>query len=330
MTVTVTQAKNASDIKTFAELPYHAYRGEPFWRAPLRMERKEHLDARKNQALAQLRPSYFLAFRGTQAVGRIASFVNPIHQERHHDQTGHFGFLDVLQPNDDETVAALLEAAEADLRSKGMSRIGGPYNFSVNDECGLLVDGFDSPPCVMMPYGRSDLPETLEKSGYEKAMDMYAFRYCMEDTFSSPEFVSRIKKRFEDDPTITVRPLDMSRLYEDIALIVGIFNDAWSNNWGFIPISDEEARFLADSMKPVLRPESLSIAFIDDEPASFSLIIPNLNEATLGLDGRLLPFGWMTLLYRLKVAGVKSARVPLQVRWPGRAAPRRAAMRRGR
>jgi len=311
MTVTVRLAENASDIKTFVELPYHAYRGEPFWRAPLRMERHEHFDAKKNGSLQQLKPSYFLAFRDGQAVGRIAAFVNPIHLERHADQTGHFGFLDTLNPDDEETVSALMKAAEDDLRGKGMAKIGGPYNFSVNDECGLLVDGFDSPPSVMMPYGRNDLPQILERVGYQKAMDTFAFRHRMGETFSTPRFVSRIKKRFEDDPSIVVRPLKMSQLYEDIALIVGIFNDAWSDNWGFLPISDDEAKFLADSMKPVLQSESLWIAFIDDEPASFTLMIPNLNEASLGLDGRLLPFGWATLLYRIKVAGVKSARIPL-------------------
>ena len=311
MTVTVTQAKNVNDIRTFAELPYEAYRGEPFWRAPLRMERKEHLDPKKNHALAQLEPSFFLAYRDGQVTGRIASFVNPAHQARYQDQTGHFGFLDIVQRDDGETTAALMKAAEDDLKAKGMARIGGPYSFSVNDECGLLVDGFDSPPCVMMPYGRSDLPQMLEKSGYEKAMDTYAFRFMMGESYSIPPIISRMKQRFEKDPTITARPLNMSNLHEDIALIVDIFNDAWSNNWGFIPFSDEEVKFLADTMKPVLQPESLAIAFIDGEPASFSLIIPNLNEATQGLDGRLLPFGWATLLYRLKVAGVKSARVPL-------------------
>ncbi|MDJ0919928.1 MAG: hypothetical protein QNI84_02270 [Henriciella sp.] len=311
MTVSVEQVKNASDIKTFVELPYRAYRGEPHWRAPLRIERREHFDPAKNRSLNQLKPSYFLASRQGQVVGRIASFVNPIHLQNHDDQTGHFGFLDTLHARDDETVVALLQAAESDLRAKGMSRIGGPYNFSVNDECGLLVDGFDTPPSVMMPYGRSDLPEMLEEAGYLKAMDMYAFRHRMGDTFSTPPFVSRVKKRFETDPAVSVRPLNISQLYEDIALIVGIFNDAWSENWGFLPISDAEARFLADSMKPVLQSESLWIAFVDDEPASFTLMIPNLNEATLGLDGRLLPFGWAALLYRIKVAGVKSARIPL-------------------
>ena len=311
MVVTVDQAKNASDIKTFVDLPYRAYRGEPHWRAPLRMERREHFDPKKNLSLDELQPSYFLASRNNQVVGRIASFVNPKHLRHHNDQTGHFGFLDILDARDEETVTALLQAAESDLRAKGLSRIGGPYNFSVNDECGMLVDGFDSPPSVMMPYGRRDLPKMMEQAGYQKAMDTFAFRHRMSETFSSPAFVSRIKKRFDTDPRISVRPLDMSRLYEDIALIVGIFNDAWSENWGFLPISDEEAKFLADSMKPVLQTESLWIAFIDGEPASFTLMIPNLNEATLGLDGRLLPFGWATLLYRIKVQGVKSARIPL-------------------
>lgn len=305
------RAEKASDIKTFVELPYRAYRDEPFWRAPLRLERQEHFNPKKNGALAALQPSYFLATRDGQVVGRIASFVNPVHLQNHKDGTGHFGFLDTLGACDDETVLALLKAAENDLRARGMSRMGGPYNFSVNDECGLLVDGFDSPPSVMTPYGRSDLPKIMEDAGYEKAMDMYAFRYRMAETFTTPRFVSRIKKRFEGDRTISVRRLDMSRLYEDIALIVGIFNDAWSGNWGFLPISDDEAKFLAESMKPVLQSESLWIAFVDGEPASFTLMIPNLNEASLGLDGRLLPFGWATLLYRIKVRGVKSARIPL-------------------
>jgi len=311
MEVTVNRAENSSDIKTFVELPYRAYRGEPYWRAPLRIERQEHFDPKKNRALAVLQPSFFLATRDGAPVGRIASFVNPVHLQNHDDATGHFGFLDTVAACDDETVAALLRAAEDDLRAKGMSRIGGPYNFSVNDECGLLVDGFDSPPSVMMPYGRNDLPKIVEAAGYQKAMDLYAFRYRMSEIFSTPPFVSRVKKRFESDPSITVRPLNMSQLYEDIALIVGIFNDAWSGNWGFLPISDEEAKFLADSMKPVLESHSLWIAFVDDEPASFTLMIPNLNEATIGLDGRLLPFGWATLLYRIKVSGVKSARIPL-------------------
>lgn len=311
MDVTVNPAKNASDIKTFVNLPYRAYRGEPHWRPPLRVERQEHFDPKKNRALDDLQPSFFLASRNGQVVGRIASFVNPKHLHHHQDQTGHFGFLDTLDARDDETVSALLRAAENDLREKGMSRIGGPYNFSVNDECGLLVDGFDTPPSVMMPYGRRDLPKMMEAAGYQKVMDMYALRHRMGESFSSPAFVSRVKSRLDANPKISVRSLDMSRLYEDIALIVGIFNDAWSDNWGFLPISDEEAKFLADSMKPVLHSESLWIAFVDGEPASFTLMIPNLNEATLGLDGRLLPFGWATLLYRLKVQGVKSARIPL-------------------
>ncbi|MEM1087629.1 MAG: hypothetical protein AAGH90_07865 [Pseudomonadota bacterium] len=311
MEVTVDRVEHASDFTTFIELPYRSYRGEPYWRAPLRIERRGHLDARKNGAIGQLQPSYFLAKRDGQAVGRIASFVNPVHLRHHDDGAGHFGFLDTVAAGDHETVFALLQAAENDLCAKGMSRVGGPYNFSVNDECGLLVDGFDTPPSVMMPYGRSDLPKIVEDAGYEKAMDMYAFRHRMADTFTTPRFVSKIKKRFDSDPTITVRSLNMSQLYEDIALIVGIFNDAWSDNWGFLPISGEEAKFLADSMKPVLQPESLWIAFVDGEPVSFTLMIPNLNEAALGLDGRLMPFGWAALLYRIKVRGVSSARIPL-------------------
>lgn len=311
MTVTIRSAQNPSDIKTFVELPYHAYRGEPHWRAPLRLERHEHFNPRKNASLEQLKPTYFLAFRDGQPVGRIAALVNPDHIDRYQDGAGHFGFLDTLNANDEETVFALLKAAELDLKKRGMSCIRGPYNFSVNDECGMLVDGFDTPPAVMMPYGRSDLPRLTEAAGYSKAMDMFALRHRMGETFSTPPFVSRLKRRFDQDAAISVRPLNMSKLVEDILLIVDIFNDAWSDNWGFLPFGEDEAKFLADAMKPILKSESLWISFIDDEPASFTLMIPNLNEATLGLDGRLLPFGWMQLLYKINVSGVKTARIPL-------------------
>ncbi|MEM0985262.1 MAG: hypothetical protein AAGJ32_03350 [Pseudomonadota bacterium] len=311
MAISVRKAENSSDISAFVNFPYDAYRAEPNWRAPLRIERREHFDPRKNAALEQLQPSYFLASRNGHPVGRIASFVNPVHLAHHKDETGHFGFLDTARDGDGETVSALLKAAERDLESKGMRRIGGPYNFSVNDECGMPVEGFDSPPSVMMPYGREGLAPLVEAAGYQKAMDLYAFRHRMGEVFSTPPFVSRIKQRFDKDPTITVRHLDRSRLFEDIALIVDIFNDAWSDNWGFLPISDSEARFLAESMKPVLKPESLWIAYIDGLPASFTLMIPNLNEATRGMDGRLLPFGWAKLLYRINIAGVASARIPL-------------------
>lgn len=311
MVVVVNRIENKSDIRTFVKLPYQAYRGETFWRPPLRIERNEHFNPKKNGALAALQPTYFLALRDGQLAGRVASFVNTKHVQHHDEATGHFGFLDTISTGDSETVNALLQAAEDDLRGKGMSKIAGPYNFSVNDECGLLVEGFDSPPSVMMPYGRKDLPELVEGAGYSKARDMYAFRYRMGDAFTTPPFVSRIKDRFDSDPGISVRPLEMANLYDDIALIVRIFNDAWADNWGFLPISDQEAIFLADSMKPVLQSHSLWIAFIDGEPASFTLMIPNLNEAALGLDGRLLPFGWATLLYRIKIAGVRSARIPL-------------------
>lgn len=311
MSVSISLAKNASDIRAFVELPYRAYREDPCWRAPLRFERHAHFNPSKNPSLTQLKPSYFLAYRNGQPVGRIASFVNPGHLKAHNDKTGHFGFLDTLQRDDQETVATLLRAAESDLRNKGVARIAGPYNFSVNDECGLLIDGFGTPPSVLMPHGRSDMPELVEKSGYAKAMDLYALRYKMDEEFSLPKFVSTIKQRFERDPAMSVRPLNMSELYRDIRVIVEIFNDAWSDNWGFIPFNDDQAKFLADSMKPILQSESLWIASIDDVPASFTLMIPNLNEAAAGLDGRLLPFGWARFLYRMKVAGIRSGRIPL-------------------
>ncbi len=311
MTIEVRRAGIPAERKAFINLPYKAYRHDPHWRAPLRIERRDHFDPRHNEALGALDPAFFLAWRDGVPVGRVAAFVNSAHVERHGEATGHFGFLDTVGRDDDEAVSALLGAAEAELKARGMTKIAGPYNFSVNDECGLPIKGFDTPPSVMMPYGRPEMPAHVEACGYHKAMDLHALRCVMGDDFQRPPMVAKLQQRFDEDPGLTVRPLEMSNIVEDIALVVDIFNDAWSDNWGFIPISDREAVLLAESMKLVLSSHSLWISMVDGMPASFTLMIPNLNEAAHGLDGRLLPFGWAHLLYRLKISGVKSARVPL-------------------
>ncbi len=299
------------DRKAFINLPYRAYAGQPAWRAPLLFERNEHFDINKNIGLQSIDLALFLASRDGNPVGRIAAFVNHRHLDRHKDGTGHFGFFDTLEADDAETAAGLFRGAEAWLKQKGMTRIGGPYNFSVNDECGLLVDGFDTPPAVMMPYGRPDYPELLEQNGYAKAMDMFALRHQMGDAFSPPSFVARLKKRFDANPSYSVRPLNRSTFSEDIGLIMDIYNDAWSENWGYIPITQEESDYLAGTLKPLLRSDAVWISFIDGEPASFTLMLPNINEAARDLNGRLLPFGWAKLLYRLKLAPLCTARIPL-------------------
>jgi len=296
--------------RDFLDLPYNAYRADPAWRAPLRFERAEQIDPKHNPGLARMDAALFVAYRGQTPAGRIAAFVNPAHIEQNGGATGHFGFLDTLAP-DPEAVAGLVSAAKDWLRARGMGAMAGPFNFSVNEECGLLVDGFEAPPKVMMPHGRPDYAPALEALGFKPVMNMYAFLHRMEETYATPRLVARMIRRFEKDPGLEIRPLDTANFRREVEMVMDIFNDAWSENWGYVPFSADQIAHMAASLRPLIRPDGLWIGLADGEPVHFTLMIPDLNEAVHGLDGRLFPFGWLQLLNRLKLRGTRGARIPL-------------------
>lgn len=308
--LSVRKVESAADRKAFLEVPYRAYGQLPEWRAPLRFERAAQIDPARNPALAKMTCEMMLARRGAEVVGRIAAFTNPAHLARYNDQTGHFGFLDTVAP-DPEAVAALTRAAEDWLRGRGMQKIAGPFNFSVNEECGLLVNGFDTPPVMMMPHGRPDYAPALEGLGYAKAMDMHAYMLRFPEVYEAPQTLRKLKDAFDRDPGLEVRMLNTRDYENEIKLVLDIFDDAWSNNWGFVPFGKDEITHLANELKPLIRKDGLWIGLIDGEPACFTLVLPNLNEAIEGLDGRLLPFGWAQLLHRLNIKGTRTARLPL-------------------
>jgi hypothetical protein len=306
----IVEVTDALSRAAFLDLPYDIYRADPAWRAPLRFERAEQLDPRRNPGLARIESAYFLARRGNRVVGRCAAFVNHDHLDRHCDATGHFGFLDTCQ-DDSEAIPALMREVGDWLRARGMLHIAGPYNFSVNEECGLLVDGFEQPPVVMMPHGRPDYPGALEALGFEKAMDLYAYRIDVRKDLQKKPIARSMMTEFAQDKSLSVRPMRTSAYSDEIKLAMDIFNDAWSNNWGFIPFGQEQISHIAKSIKPLMDRNGFWVGSINGEPASIAVMIPNLNEAIEGLNGKLLPFGWLKLLYRLKVKGVKSGRIPL-------------------
>ncbi|MGF6859903.1 hypothetical protein ABIE69_000458 [Rhodobacteraceae bacterium MBR-64] len=308
--VSVALATSRADRAAFIDLPYRAGRDLPGWRAPLRFERAAQIDPQHNPGLAKLDHALMLARRDGKVVGRIAAIVNPAHLDLHKDATGHFGFLDTIAP-DPEAIAALIHAAEDWLRRHGMSRIAGPFNFSINEECGLLIDGFDTPPMLMMPHGRPDYAPALEGLGFVKAVDMHAFLHEFDAEYHIPPTVKRWKEAFERDPALSVRPLDKKNFKADIALVMDMFNDAWSQNWGFIPFTADQISAMANELRPLIRADALWIATINGEPAGFTLFLPDVNELADGLDGRLLPFGWLQLIYRLKIRGPRRARLPL-------------------
>lgn len=291
----------------FIEMAQRIYAGDPFWVRPLVLERLQHLDPRRNPFFAHAEVGYWVARRYGVPVGRISAQVNHAHLSRHGDATGHFGFIEA--EDSDEVFAALLSTAEAWLRQRGMRRVIGPFTLSINDESGLLVSGFTAPPFFMMGHARPYYGSRIEAQGYVKAKDLIAYAY---DTAAEPDpslasLVARAVRKHD----VRFRGLNMKRYDDEVRTIFAIFNDAWSDNWGFVPFTHEELEHVAGSLKPLLRRDDVAIAEIGGEPAAMAVSFSNVNEAIADLRGRLLPFNWAKLIWRLKVRGTKTARLPL-------------------
>lgn len=308
MDYSIEEVASKSQQKLFLAFPYDLYKDDPYWRAPLRFERAEQFSVKKNPG-APIDRALFLAKLGDKIVGRIAVFINPHHDMHSRDNTGFFGYFDCI--NDASIADALLERAEAWLAAKGRTRMVGPSQWSVNEECGLLIKGFKTPPVVMMPHGREDYQVYFDSFGLSKATDMYAFQSELAGGYPRSKFLKSLLSYAEKNKSITWRNMDMSLFREEVDLVMDIFNDAWSENWGFVPFSDAQISHMAKEIKPIIFKEGLWIGYINDEAAAYIWMIPDLNEMTQGLDGKLLPFGWAKLVWRLKVKGAKQARVPL-------------------
>lgn len=306
--VDIRPIKSASEEKQFLSFPYDLYRDDPLWRAPLRFERQEQLNPDKNPG-APTNRQLFLALSGEKVVGRIAAFTLETHDRLYQDNTGFFGYFDCIP--DDQVAKVLLNAAENWLKSIGRERIVGPSQWSVNEECGLLIEGFDTPPVMMMPFGRPDYQKHYTSFGLNKAVDMYAFQAELAAGYPRSKFLQSLLKYAEKNKSIQWRRLDKKNFRAEVDLVMDIFNDAWSKNWGFLPFSDAQIDHMAKEIKPLIFDDGFWIGYIDDEPAAFIWMVPDLNELTEGLDGKLLPFGWAKLVWRLKVSGAKQARIPL-------------------
>jgi hypothetical protein len=295
--------------KAFHELPFDIYRDDPNWIAPLRLERKFHFDPAHNPYFKHAEAAFWLAYRGSTPVGRISAQIDQLHLDRYQDATGHFGSLEAI--DDPGVFAALLDAAEAWLLKKGMHRAAGPLTFSLWQEAGLLVEGFDSPPAVLMGHARRYYQNHMVARGYETAHDLLAYDY-RHATAMVPG-MARIVERTRADPRFRFRNIRMDKQHfaSEIALILDILNDAWSTNWGFIPMTQAEIDDLAGILRLVLPPEAVFIGEYDGEPVAFNLTLPNLNEAIRDLRGRLFPFGAAKLLWRLKISGIRTGRMAL-------------------
>lgn len=305
--IPVTDAKLT---QVFLRLPNEIYKSDSYWRPQLNFERAAHLNPKKNPGAATLENrKLFLARRHGKFVGRIAAFINPAHNRHAKANDGFFGFFDCVA--DADIGKALLEAAEMWLRERKVDKIIGPANWSVNEECGLLVEGFDTPPVVMMPHGQPAYQAMIEGQGYIKAIDMLAFQAELAAGYPRPKITQMMVTSAERNKDIVIRPMRTSKFLDEVNVVMGIFNDAWSDNWGFIPFSDAQILHMAKEIKPIMFKEGLWVGEYKGEPIAYIWMIPDLNEAIRDLKGSILPFGWAKLLWRLKVKGVKQARIPL-------------------
>ena len=301
----IVPVSNKADLAEFIRLPAAVFKDDPQWISPLFLERKIHLSPKHNPYFQHAKSQSWLAWRGDVAVGRISAQVDQMHLAQHHDATGFFGMLDA--EDNQATFAALMATAEQWLAEQGMRRVRGPFNLSINEETGLLIDGFADPPVFMMSHALPYYREHIEQCGYHKAADTLA--YLINPNFVAPPVMQRLLKMASE--RVIVRTLDRSRFDEEIMLLRDIFNDAWSDNWGFVPFTEAEFKALGQNLKFLLHDEYIQIAEVDGEAAAFIIGMPNINEAIRDLKGKLFPFGWLKLIWRLKIKGPASGRVPL-------------------
>lgn len=296
------------DLGRFINVPWSIYTDDPHWVPPLKLERRLHF-SRHNPYFEHADWAAWIAYRGKHPVARISAQVDRLSLERHADDTGSFGLIEA--ENNHETFARLFETAERWLREQGMVRVRGPFNLSINDECGLLVDGFDSAPSIMMGHAPRYYSGHVEACGYEKAVDVFAYR--MHPDFPLTESMKKIIDRSNRirKGTFSIRSLRRNEIDREIEVLRDIFNEAWEQNWGFVPFTEAEFRELGTLLKSIVDVDFIKIGELDGEPISFIVCLPNINEFISDLNGRLLPFGWAKLLMRLKTSHPKSVRVPL-------------------
>lgn len=290
--------------KAFVKTPWPIYRNDPAWIPPLVVERLLAFSP-SEPIFRHLRWQPLVAYRNGRPVGRICAQIDALHQQRHGAGTGYFGLIE--GEDDPELFAALFAAAEDWLRNNGMRQVVGPLNLNINQEVGLLAEGYDSPPSFMMGHARPYYHQHIEAQGYRRCQQMLA--YEMQATYDEPKAITRMRQRLA--PRLKLRSLNTSRKAAELELLRNIFNDAWADNWGFVPFTAKEFKAVGDMLLRVIPAELVLLAELDNEEVGFLILLPNINEAICDLNGRLLPLGWLKLLWRLKVKGVKTGRVPL-------------------
>lgn len=306
--VEVREVAGGGERRAFLRFPWSIYRTEPNWVPPLVSAVDRQLDATRHPFFEHAEARLYLAWRAGRMVGRIAAIINHLYNSYHNEKAGFWGFFESV---DDVKVArALLDRACEDVRSRGMNCSSGPFNPSTNAECGLLVEGFEHPPVVLMPYNPRYYPVLVEAAGFERAKDLYAYRLTDEDVDAGLRTRQRLERIAaavrRRHPEVAVRPLDMARYEAEVVALGELFNEARRDNWGYVPTTDAELRLMAREMRAIVEPGLVLVAEVEGRPIGCVMAIPDVNPVLKKLNGRLLPFGWVRFLAgRRRVSGIR-------------------------
>ncbi|MPT47639.1 MAG: N-acetyltransferase [Sphingobium sp.] len=307
----ITPVSGKADLRAFVDFAWDVYRDDPHWVPPLKSEVYGIILPEKNPWFEHGEAQYFLARRGGRVTGRISAHIDRLVLSMPPEQgmgpgTGNFGFFEAL---DEESGQALITEAEKWLRGKGMTRVMGPISLSIWEEPGLLTKGHDHSPTVMMGHHQPRYEGWIKNAGYSPIKELRT--YELDITKDFPPLIQRIVQSGEKSDRITIRRVNKNKFDAEAAIILRILNDAWGENWGFVPITDHEVAHFGKQLKPIVFEDLIRIAELDGEPVAFMMTLPDLNEATASLNGSLFPFGWAKLLWWLRKPQVRTMRVPL-------------------
>lgn len=305
MSITIREHTPGGDVRDFIQAGHVVFAGDPSWVPPLHFDIEERLSPKKNPFFNRAEAILFTAWKDGQLVGRCSAQIDREHLRIWNDDTGFFGFFDTV--DDVEVGRALLDAAKAWLKRRGMKRILGPFSLYVNEEVGILIDGFDTPSVMMMAHSRPYQGAIADKLGLLKEKDLLAWKYTSEDAF--PARVLKAHEEVSKMPNVKLRSIDTSRMDEEIAAVMDIYNDAWVGKWCFVPALPDEVKKVAADLKMIIDKDLAFMAEVDGKVMAMCIALPNLNEAIHDMEGKLAPFNWAKLLYRLKWKHPQTARL---------------------
>ena len=310
-TPTIRPVLTKTDRKTFIDLPFRLYADDPNWVPPLKGEALGLITPAKNGWFSHAKAQLFLAEEDGRVVGRISAHIDTLALTMPAEQgfgpgVGQWGLMEAER---EDVFRLLLTTAEDWLRGEGMTRALGPISMSIWEEPGLLIEGYDHAPTIMMGHAKPAYRGWIEAAGYRPVKQLMTYELDITQEF--PPIVKRIIKSGEKNPRIVIREVDKTKFEAEAAIILAILNDAWSDNWGFVPLTPPEIRDVGVKLKPIVFNDLIRIAELDGKPVAFMITLPDLNEAIAPLKGSLFPFGWAKLLLWLRKPKVRTMRVPL-------------------